>query len=67
MTYIVLFILNNEIHQGIISNLIDMTKEKIIQNYILKYNNDIIFSEKIFNLKNTKKMNLRIILNKKSK
>ena len=56
MTYIVLFILNNEIHQGIISNLIDMTKEKIIPNYILKYNNDIIFSEQIFfNLKNTKK------------
>ncbi len=48
MTYIVLFILNNEIHQGIISNLIDMTKEKIIPNYILKYNNDIIFSESNF-------------------
>ena len=33
-----------------------MTKEKIIPNYILKYNNDIIFSEQIFfNLKNTKK------------
>ena len=48
MTYIVLFILNNEIHQGIISNLIDMTKEKIIPNYILKCNNDIIFSESNF-------------------
>ena len=33
-----------------------MTKEKKIPNYILKYNNDIIFSEQIFfNLKNTKK------------
>ena len=48
-----------------------MTKEKIIPNYILKYNNDIIFSEQIFfNLKNTKKtkkMNLHITLNIKSK
>ena len=67
-----LFLLNNEIHQGIISNLIDMTKEKIIPNYILKYNNDIIFSESNFFLifkkyKKNKKMNLRIILNIKSK
>ena len=67
-----LFTLNNEIHQGIISNLIDITKEKIIPNYILKYNNDIIFSESKFFLifkkyKKNKKMNLRIILNIKSK
>ncbi len=48
-----------------------MIKEKIIANYILKYNNDIIFSESNFLIfkkyKKTKKMNLRIILNKKSK
>ena len=67
-----LFTLNNEIHQGIISNLIDITKEKIIPNYILKYNNDIIFSESKFFLilkkyKKNKKMNLKIIKNIKSK
>ena len=67
-----LFTLNNEIHQGIILNLTEISKEKIIPNYIIKYNNDILFKESKFFLnfkkyKKNKKMNLRIILNIKSK
>ena len=43
-----LFTLNNEIHQGIILNLTEISKEKIIPNYIIKYNNDILFKESKF-------------------
>ena len=67
-----LFTLNNEIHQGIILNLTEISKEKIIPNYIIKYNNDILFKESKFFLnfkkyKKNKKMNLRIIFTIKSK
>ena len=67
-----LFTLNNEIHQGIILNLTEISKEKIIPNYIIKYNNDILFKESKFFLifkkyKKNKKMNLRVVFTIKSK